>query len=42
MSPDTKLAGFGDTWNVGGYFLEQMRVNDRRARWQFDLLACRR
>ena len=41
MCEDTKLTGFEGTWNVGDYLVEQERLNDRRARWQFDLLLWR-
>ena len=41
MCEDTKLTVFEGTWNVGDYLVEQERLNDRRARWQFDLLLWR-
>ena len=36
---DMKLAGYGDTWNFGGYHVEKERVNDRRARCDLSLDA---
>ena len=41
MRQDTKLAKIGDTWKVGDHLVEQERVNDRHARWQFVFLVYR-